>query len=120
VTQIEADQGYVEYIIVLQHRERWQNLGEMLCAKAEVASYCLEVSKKLNMRYVAPALPVQLGFNEDSPLPMSMPMPIQTASSERPACHRRADTMENPSAAVQVLQEIFAPKKKEGRRHTKI
>jgi len=59
-TIVQSDLGYVEYAIALQHRESWQNVGSILASKAELASFCLEVSKKLDMRYVAPAVPVHL------------------------------------------------------------
>ena len=61
-TQVAAEQGYVEYVIILSHRESWQNIGAILQSKADVASYCLEVSKKLDMKYTAPALPVNLSL----------------------------------------------------------
>jgi hypothetical protein len=62
-TRIEADLGYVEYVIVLQHREAWQNVTSIVTSKAELQSFCLELSKDLGLRYVAPPLPVDLVFN---------------------------------------------------------
>ena len=59
-TRVEADLGYIEYAIDLQHRESWQNLASILMSKADLASFCLEVSKQLDMRYQAPSLPVDL------------------------------------------------------------
>jgi hypothetical protein len=62
-TRVEADLGYIEYVIVLQHRDSWQHIGVILESKAAVVSFCLEVQKQLGMRYVAPATPVSLTFN---------------------------------------------------------
>lgn len=45
---------------MLQHRESWQNLGAMLASKAELSSFTLELSKKLDMRYVQPPMPITL------------------------------------------------------------
>lgn len=59
-TLVQSDLGFVEYLIALQHRESWQNVGPILASKAELASFCLEVSKQLGMRYVAPPVPVHL------------------------------------------------------------
>lgn len=59
---VEADLGYIKYVICLQHVESWQNIGEVLNAKASVASFCLEVQKKMDMRYVAPPMPVDLSI----------------------------------------------------------
>ena len=71
-TRVEADLGYIEYVIVLQHVEKWQNIGPILNSKAEVASYCLEVQKKLGMRYEAPPLPVNLGINRAQQMEQSV------------------------------------------------
>eukprot|EP00569_Conticribra_weissflogii_P016015 CAMPEP_0171396716 /NCGR_PEP_ID=MMETSP0880-20121228/4780_1 /TAXON_ID=67004 /ORGANISM="Thalassiosira weissflogii, Strain CCMP1336" /LENGTH=1178 /DNA_ID=CAMNT_0011910401 /DNA_START=156 /DNA_END=3692 /DNA_ORIENTATION=+ len=65
-TRVEADFGYVEYRIICQHREAWQNIGPILQSKADLSSFSLEVSKKLDLRYVSPPMPVKLtapGFN---------------------------------------------------------
>jgi hypothetical protein len=43
-------------------REAWQNVGTILDSKAQVASFCLELSKKLKMRYIRPPLPVDLAL----------------------------------------------------------
>jgi hypothetical protein len=58
--RIEADQGFIEYSIVLQHRESWQNIVPVLNSKHTVHCFCLELAKKLDMRYRSPALPVDL------------------------------------------------------------
>lgn len=63
-TRLEADLGFIEYALDLQHRESWQNLAAILMSKADLASFCLEVSKQLNMRYQAPPLPVDLSLKD--------------------------------------------------------
>ena len=68
-TVVEADLGYIKYVVVLQHIESWQNIGNVLQAKADVASFCLEVSKKMDMRYIAPPLPIDLSLVGRSFLP---------------------------------------------------
>jgi len=57
-TRVEVDFGYIEYRILSQHREAWQNIGPILQSKADLASFCLEVTKKLGMRYESPPMPV--------------------------------------------------------------
>jgi hypothetical protein len=59
-TRCEPDLGFIEYIVVLQHRESWQNIGAILTSKADLTSFTLELSKQLGMRYHAPPLPVTL------------------------------------------------------------
>lgn len=64
-TRVEQDGGFIEYIVVLQHRESWQNIGAILNSKAEVTSFTLEVAKQLGMRYRSPPLPVSLNMGQD-------------------------------------------------------
>ncbi len=52
--------GFIEYVVALQHRESWQNVGAILTSKAELSSFCLELSKELGMRYIQSPLPVHL------------------------------------------------------------
>ena len=59
-TSVEADFGYVEYKIIAQHREKWQNIGPILQSKADLSSFILEVTKKLDMKYESPPMPVNL------------------------------------------------------------
>ena len=48
-----------------QHRESWQNIGALLTSKAELSSFALELSKKMGMRYVPPAMPVNIAMKQD-------------------------------------------------------
>ena len=60
MTRIEADLGFVEYKIVLQHRESWQEVGQLLDSLAEVQSFAFDLSKDMQMSYKAPCMPVEL------------------------------------------------------------
>lgn len=66
-TRIEADLGYVEYSIAVQHRESWQQVPILLDSRANLASFCLELSKKLDLRYTSPPLPVDLNVRPQQP-----------------------------------------------------
>ena len=65
-TQVAADLGYIEYIVVLQHRDSWQNIGALLQSKAILQSFCLELQKKMDMRYKSPPLPVDLKISDQA------------------------------------------------------
>jgi len=60
IVAIEASLGYVEVKIVLQHRESWQQIGALLNSLADVEGYAFELSKKLNMTYKAPCMPIEM------------------------------------------------------------
>lgn len=64
-TSVEVDQGYVRYIIVLQHRSSWQDIGALLSSKAEIQLFCLELSKKLGISYTRPVQPVKVTMSND-------------------------------------------------------
>jgi len=57
-TRVEADLGFVEYVLVIQHREKWQNLAAILTSRGEVFDYAVELQKKLNMNYKAAYVPI--------------------------------------------------------------
>uniref|UniRef100_A0A6T7I8N1 Mechanosensitive ion channel MscS domain-containing protein n=1 Tax=Attheya septentrionalis TaxID=420275 RepID=A0A6T7I8N1_9STRA len=108
-TTIEIDRAYVEYMIALQHRNRWQDIGPILQSKADIASFSLELSKKLDMRYIAPALPVNMSLNEKTQRAFLNIEPEQTAT-DRPV-EQPSDPTLSP-AALDRLSAIFKPEKK--------
>jgi small-conductance mechanosensitive channel len=61
-TSVIANLGLIGYEVMLIHRESWQYIQSIYESKAQVASFALELSKKLDMRYESPALPVDLRF----------------------------------------------------------
>lgn len=58
--RIYTEQSYMNVTLLLQHREPWQSVGQILDSKANLVTYCNEVQKKLGMVYRAPPLPVHL------------------------------------------------------------
>jgi hypothetical protein len=63
-TRAEADLGCIEYVIILQHRELWQNLTAIMESKGHLLSYCLEVQQELGIRYTAPPMPIDLNHRQ--------------------------------------------------------
>jgi hypothetical protein len=63
-TRVEADLGFIEYVVILQHRLSWQDVGAVLESRANVASFCLELQKQLDMNYHSPPMPVELSMTE--------------------------------------------------------
>ncbi len=61
--KVEADQGYIEYEILAQHVESWQMIGRVLKSKADLSSFCLEVMKQMDMRYISPSMPVNISLD---------------------------------------------------------
>lgn len=62
VVRVEVDLGFVEYSVSAEHRESWQQASMVGKSKAELTSFCLELSKKMNLRYRSPPRPVDLNF----------------------------------------------------------
>jgi hypothetical protein len=52
--------NHIVYRSILLHAG--QNVVPLLVSKAQVSSFCLELSKKLDMRYKSPPLPVDLSL----------------------------------------------------------
>jgi hypothetical protein len=55
-------------VVVLQHRDSWQNVVALLVSKAEVAAFCHELQKRMDMKYKSPPLPVDLTMNQSGSL----------------------------------------------------
>ncbi|GKY96897.1 hypothetical protein MPSEU_000648700 [Mayamaea pseudoterrestris] len=60
--RVEVDFGFVEYSVCAEHRESWQHLTMVNNSKADLTSFCLELSKKMNMRFRSPPMPIDLNF----------------------------------------------------------
>lgn len=60
VNRIYTEQSYMQVTLLIQHREPWQSVPQVLDSKANLVTYCNEVQKKLGMKYRAPPLPVDL------------------------------------------------------------
>lgn len=54
LTRVEVDLEFVEYVVVVQSRSSRAETNAALESKRMVASFCLEVQKKLNIRYTSP------------------------------------------------------------------
>lgn len=50
----------VEYIVIGQHRLPWVEFGELMQSKADLLVFSMELSKKLDIWYEKPPLPVDL------------------------------------------------------------
>ena len=81
----------------LLQRESWQNVTTYLVSKAQVASFCLEVAKKLNMRYRSPPLPVDLALVKN-----------YTRGQDGDPDQQSASRMEGMSLDDPGIQEILA------------
>mmetsp|Transcript_14794 Transcript_14794/g.28022 ORF Transcript_14794/g.28022 Transcript_14794/m.28022 type:complete len:643 (-) Transcript_14794:87-2015(-) len=59
-TRVEADNGFVEYIVLGQHRLPWVQWGELMQSKSDLLVFSMELSKKLGIFYEKPSVPVDL------------------------------------------------------------
>lgn len=96
---IEADVGYVQYILIVQHVQSWQQFAAVSQSKADVASFCLELQKKLDIRYSPPALPVNLDLNAQ---------PAETTPTKVPGDPTTPTTLPE---GIKSLANLFETKK---------
>ena len=66
-SEVAVDKGFIGYTVVAQHRNSWQAIGSIIESRANLTTYCLEVSKQLGMRFVLPPLPVNLTMKDGFP-----------------------------------------------------
>jgi len=79
---VEPDLGYVQYTIILQHRESWQQIGALMTSKADVQQFAFELMKKLEMGYQSPPMPIILD-QQQSHTPLSETRSV-TATEKAP------------------------------------
>jgi hypothetical protein len=108
ITRIEPDEGYIEYIICAQHRLPWSKWGDLAQSKADMLHYCLELSKKLDMWYKRPTVPIDLRVR-DGNLSDALQRNQQYPSQPLMAPLSPGGTPTN-RAELNALQTLFAPK----------
>lgn len=122
LTRVETDLGFVEYRVVVQSQDSWQKLTAVLECKAKVSSFCLEVQKKLDMRFVSPPMPVNLRVDETDELAeltkrehdaAAKRRSSQTATKEEQTPKERHHrTMPSMGEKINVIAELFGDTKK--------
>lgn len=80
---VETEQQYAEFVLIVQHREPWQSYGTIQVSKGHVYVHSLHLQKQLKMEYTAPEMPVHFTrgssrefreiFSEDAAVKKSVP-----------------------------------------------
>ena len=81
-TRIDAEAGFIEYMVVCTHRLSWVEWTTIHTSKADLINFCSEVSKQLGIWYRAPPLPVDLTFRNAADFGAILQQQQQTPSSE--------------------------------------
>ena len=88
--RIEADLGFMEYHVALQHRDSWQSLPGILRSKGVFLSFALETQKELGLKYSAPRLPIDV-LPAKNRSQEELPFPFDRAYSEEPSREPKKD-----------------------------
>jgi hypothetical protein len=81
-------------------REAWQSVTSIVESKAEVSSFCLELSKKLDMRYKSPPLPVDLAFVQRNNIATTGSTTHDSTNNNNPAGIANTDTNSELGAKI--------------------
>ena len=65
-TRVVVDAGFMEYVVIAQHREAWQNVPAIRQSKSDVFTFGLETQKQLDMKYKAPRVPIDINTTKIS------------------------------------------------------
>lgn len=65
LSDVQLDRGFIEYKVIMQHREPWQQIGALMTSKAAVQLFAYELSKELKIGYENPAMPIILTSRGD-------------------------------------------------------
>lgn len=104
-TDVAPDKGYIGYKVIAQHRNSWQVAGGIAESRASLTTYCLEVSKQLEMRYHAPSLPVELTMKDDF---LNMPTLTNDQGMDERSVASAASLSASPREAREALANINA------------
>jgi hypothetical protein len=103
--QVDASKGFIEYLVAVQHRHSWFDWGTIMLSKSHLIHFSLELSKKLDIWYKTPPLPVNLSLTGQ---PATLPFNIDAAS---PGSAVNVDAIGSTGFAPDLssLQAMFAP-----------
>ena len=99
----------VQYAIIGRHRLAWVNYSELVQSKADLMHFSMELSKKLDIWYRNPPLPVDLNVANSSNFHEAM-RKVSEADLEMQPLVNHMDTTENSSLDLKDLQSKFRPK----------
>ena len=121
VTRVEIDLGYIEYKVMMTHRDKWQNLGAILDSTAEIQTFASELCKKMDIQYQSVPMPVDLRFSGNGTSPWktqpnhpagSLSVSSADAAKLMAQVHSDAEAanIESPSEVkgMKELRELFA------------
>ncbi|KAG7366028.1 mechanosensitive ion channel [Nitzschia inconspicua] len=76
-TRVETEQQFLEYLLIVQHRESWQSFSAIQDSQGDVFIHALHLQKELGMEYIAPKVPIEmLGGEHPSREPAAVFQPI--------------------------------------------
>jgi hypothetical protein len=103
--QVDASKGFIEYMVAVQHRHSWYDWGTIMLSKSHLIHFSMELSKKLDIWYKTPPLPVNLSVTGQ---PATLPFNMDAAS---PGSAVNADVIGSTGLAPDLssLQAMFAP-----------
>jgi len=82
--------------------ESWQSIGAVLDSKAALSSFCLELSKRMNIRYMSPPMPVDLTVKQEGEMRLARPDTISVRECT-------AETAGEASLDYSALAGMFDP-----------
>jgi hypothetical protein len=100
VSGIYAEQNYVEYSIILQHREKWQNIVPLLDSRHTISCFCLELSKKMKMTYHSPPLPIDLKMVGAGTVPAQFQFNNSSGEGDSAAADKHEEKSENQDTSL--------------------
>jgi hypothetical protein len=86
--------------------ESWQNVAAIFQSRADLASFALELAKKMKIRYVSPPMPVDLRMTQGLPPDVAAPaVPEQDATGDER--HRRGEGVSMDDSVIYNVAQMF-------------
>lgn len=99
--------------------ESWQAVGAIFQSRADLASFALELAKKMKIRYVSPPMPVDLRMTQGiAPDVLAPDVPEREPTGEEG--HRRGGGVSMDDSVIYNVAQMFGtdlPLRKEPKKH---
>ena len=107
----------MEYAVIGRHRAPWVAYGELLQSRADLMHFSMELSKKLDIWYRNPPVPVDLTFAASSKVGLSEMVQQATETGDwqgdvemEPLVGSRSESFQGDALDLKDLQKQFRPR----------
>lgn len=109
-TTVNADLGYIEYVVGIDHRESWAYWAQVKTSHSDLMRFGVELATKLNIIYRQPTLPIEVAVNGPAGSSFSNVQSDSPRESHTLSPRRFQRPQKDHTADIQDLAAKFPPR----------